>query len=345
MKTIVFLNLAVLPYHVAVFRAIIARGYRLVVYYNAERTTTSYRAPAVEGLTLLRNYDYPDAKALYADAAKYKPECVVTAGWINRDYNRVCRKFRKAGVKTLAVSDTQWRGGRQWLNRLAAPFRHKRWFDYVWAAGILQFDYARHMGFPPSRILMNCFSGDLDTFLTAPIEEKRARYPKRFLYVGRFVGVKGIDVLLKAWDMIADKRGWTLELVGDGPLKETFRRQYPDVIIKDFMSQEELIQEVRQSGCFILVSRFEPWALVLQEFAAAGMPIVCTRQCGAAWHFALNGYNGYTVDAEDAAGTAAAMRRIIGSSDDELVTMSLRSRQLGTAVNPDVVASTLISIL
>lgn len=345
MKTIVFFNLAVMPYHVAVFRALIGKGYQCVVYWWGKAPKTSYRAPAIDGLVQINRFDFDDAHGLYDDAAHWSPVCVVSSGWTDKGYNRACAMFKRGGTPTLAMSDTQWRGGKQWINRLLSPFRHKRYFDYIWAAGILQYDYARKLGFDSSRILLNCFSGDTETFLKVPLERKLSAYPRKFLFVGRFVEVKGIDVMLKAWSKIGDKKGWTLELVGDGPLKETFRKEYPDVIIKDFMPQNELAKEASEAGCFILPSRFEPWALVIQEFTAAALPIICTRQCGASRHFALNGYNGYVVDAEDVDGLAKAMDKIINSSTEQLIKMAERSRQLSQSVTPDFVASTLLSIL
>lgn len=347
MKTIVFLNLHVLAYHVVVFRALIKRGYHCVVYYWEESTRkTGYCVPIIEGLELHDRFDYSTTEELYAQVKAHTPVCLVSNGWSrDKGYNKVCRKFRQTGGITVVVSDTQWRGGKQWANRLLSPFRHRRWFDYIWVAGVPQYEYARKLGFPSASILMNCFSADLENFLSVPVEQKGAEYPKRMLYVGRFVPVKALDVLLAAWGSIVDKRGWTLELVGDGPLKETFRVQYPDVIIKDYMSQADLAKEVAQSGCFLLLSRFEPWALVLQEFAAAGMPIICTRVCGAARHFVLNGYNGYVVDSDDIEAAAAAMRRVMDSTTEQLMTMSRNSRALGKSVTPDLAAATLLSIL
>ncbi|ADY37292.1 glycosyl transferase group 1 [Phocaeicola salanitronis DSM 18170] len=334
-----------MPYHVAVFRAIINKGYQCVVYWWGRAPKTSYRAPKIERLIQVNRFDFSDARSLYQDASKWSPVCVVCNGWMDRGYNSACAMFKRSGIPTLAVSDTQWRGGKQWLNRLFSPFRHKRYFDYIWAAGLLQYDYARKLGYDSSHILLNCFSADTEVFSRVSLDDKRNIYPRRFLYVGRFVEVKGIDTMLKAWESIVDKRGWTLELVGDGPLKETFRRDYPNVIIKDFMPQSDLAIEAANSGCFILPSHFEPWALVIQEFASAAMPIVCTRKCGAAYHFVLNGYNGYVVEADDVAAMVKAMQKIIKATDMELITMSEHSRQLSQAVTPEFVADTLLSIL
>ena len=345
MKTIVFFNLAVMPYHVAVFRALIRKGYRCVVYWWGKAPKTLYRAPKMDGLTQINRFDFDNANTLYQNAAEWSPVCVVCAGWMDKGFNEACVKFKSHDIPTLAMSDTQWRGGKQWINRLMSPFRHKRYFDYIWAAGLLQYDYARKLGFDSRHILLNCFSGDTEVFLQVSLEEKSLVYPKRFLFVGRFVEVKGIDILLTAWNSIKDKKGWSLELIGDGPLKEKYRKDYPDIIIKDFMPQKELVREAANAGCFVLPSRFEPWALVIQEFASAALPVVCTCQCGASRHFVLNGYNGFTVEANDATAMADAMTKIINATDSYLLTMSERSRQLALSVTPDFVADTLLSIL
>lgn len=345
MKTIVFFNLAVMPYHVAVFRALIRKGYQCVVYWWGRAPKTSYRAPKVEGLIQINRFDFTNARVLYQDASKRSPVCIVSAGWADNGYNQVCGMFKRQGIPTLAMSDTQWRGGRQWLNRFMSLFRHKRYFNYIWAAGLLQYDYARKLGFDSHHILLNCFSADTEIFQNVSLHAKRKTYPRRFLFVGRFVEVKGIDTLLHAWNKITDKKGWTLELVGDGPLKEKFKRDYHDIIIKDFMEQKNLAAEAANTGCFILPSRFEPWAMVIQEFADAALPIVCTRQCGASRHFVLNGYNGYTVEADDVQAMTTAMTKIINAADSDLLIMSEHSRHLAQSVTPDFVADTLLSIL
>lgn len=345
MKNIVFFNLAVMPYHVAVFRSLIGKGYRCVVYWWGKFPKTLYRAPEIDELIQINRFDFKDTISLYNAVVKWSPVCVVSSGWKDNGYNQVCKKFKHKGIPTLAVSDTQWRGGRQWINRLISPFCHKMYFDYIWVAGILQYDYARKLGFDSSHILLNCFSGDIDIFLKVPLEEKRNNYPRKFLFVGRFIEVKGIDILLKAWDKIEDKKGWTIELIGDGPLKDYFYKKYPNVSFKDFMTQGELAKEAANAGCFILPSRFEQWALVIQEFASAALPIICTNQCGASRHFVLNGYNGYIVNANDVEGLVIAMEKIINSPIAHLVTMAEHSRKLSQNITPDYVADTLLSIL
>jgi glycosyltransferase involved in cell wall biosynthesis len=83
-----------------------------------------------------------------------------------------------------------------------------------------------------------------------------------------------------------------------------------------------------ESGCLVLPSRFEPWAVVIHEAAAAGLPIVCTSACGASTRFVCDGYNGAIVSPDDPAGLAAGMLRVSGAGDDDRRRMGEGSTRL-----------------
>lgn len=78
-----------MPYHVAVFRALISKGYQCVVYWQECEPKTSYRAPKIKGLIQLDRFDFPDAKSLYQDASKWTPTYVVCSSWRDKGYNAV----------------------------------------------------------------------------------------------------------------------------------------------------------------------------------------------------------------------------------------------------------------
>src|SRR5690606_10461887 len=137
------------------------------------------------------------------------------------------------------------------------------------------------------------------------------------------------DYLINAWEMIPNKKGWTLTLIGAGPLKEKLSAR-KDVIVKDYMEQDLLIKEVENSGCFILPSILEPWAVVIHEFACAGLPIIATNVCGATPYFVIDGYNGASIKPKSIDAIKEAMQMVINSSDKELFSMSLKSRLLGS---------------
>src|SRR5690606_19377804 len=121
----------------------------------------------------------------------------------------------------VAYSDTPWKNTlRQKLNSLVSCFYVKKAFTHLWVSGIRQYDYARKLGFSNDRIILNSLSADVDLFSKTNMELKKQDYPKKFIYIGRFVKIKGLENLLNAWDSINEKEGWTLTIIGAGDLKE-----------------------------------------------------------------------------------------------------------------------------
>jgi len=288
---------------------------------------------------------------LYTDSSKetilntviqFKPDVVVVAGWMIKEYIWVAKKLRSSlDVPIVSYSDTQWYGTiRQKINALISPFHVKKAFSHIWVAGLYQFEYARKLGFKKESIILNSLTADVDLFQKISIESKEKKYPKNFLYIGRFSPEKGLDILVSAWNDISNKKDWTLTLIGDGVLKEKFLNE-DSIIVKDYMNQKELLLEIEKSGCFVLPSIVEPWALVLHEAAVSALPIICTNICGAAVHFVIDNYSGFKVSPNDVSQMKVALERIISMDNKKLLDFSLRSRELGLQITPEISISSL----
>lgn len=346
MKNIVFLSKGIMPYQSIIFKEL--TKYEYMVYIIIERKPVNRLESSYyeshKGITIYELKDFSKKKDLIKKITDLTPQLVLCSGWKNKYYCQVCNILKnKYNIKTVVRSDTQWKGGRQWFNRILSEFRHKKWFSYFLAAGLYQYDYARKLGFSNSQILTPCLTADTNTFLNISIDKKRVTYPKNFLFVGRFVPIKGIEILTSAWNLIEDKKGWTLTCVGEGYLKKNIEKNN-NIIVKDFMSQNDLAKEAENSGCFILPSIEEPWAVVLHEFSAAGLPIIASDVCGATPYFVISGYNGYSFPSKDIKSLALYMNKIINMSNNDLIEMSINSRSLSYKINPDIAVRTLLSL-
>lgn len=284
-------------------------------------------------------------KKLLSKIREIEPGMIVVAGWAVSKFVWVAKKIKKEmGIPVVSYSDTQWMGTyRQRINCMFSPFHIQNTFSHLWVAGIRQYEYARRLGFDEKNIIYNALSCDVELFNKVSPKNKRNCYPRNILYIGRFVPVKGLNMLLEAWKNIENKNGWTLTLVGDGPLKESFGNN-EGVAIKDYMPQEKLIDEMQNAGCFVLPSKFEQWALVIHEAAAAGLPLVVTEDCGAAPHFVIDGYNGYRVGASFK-GIQRGLEKIINSNEETLLKYSDRSKDLANRIRPELGTAELLSIL
>ena len=303
-----------------------------VVHWNHIKLTP-YSPPSIKNVWYYKRTDFQSKQQLVKLALSVNPDIIYVSGWMDKGYLYIAKKFKRTGIPVVSGSDTQWKGNlKQRLATLIFPLTIKRCFTHLWVAGPYQFEYARKLGFNKKEIIFNCLTTDIEIFNKAYFQSKYLKnknYPHRFLFVGRFDNIKGISLLIEAWKEIRNERNdWELCFIGNGPLK-SFLEQQEDVLVKDFMQPNDLINEVLQAGCFILPSIKEPWALVLHEFAAAGLPIICSDACGAAPLFVVPGYNGFIFDSFNTERLIEKMRQIIHLSDETLTKYSINSHLIG----------------
>jgi glycosyltransferase involved in cell wall biosynthesis len=101
------------------------------------------------------------------------------------------------------------------------------------------------------------------------------------LYVGRLVKEKDIHVLIKAYQILKDRKAAIkLVIVGDGPLKGEIARVIPDAILAGFLSGDELSRAYASADIFVFPSTTESFGNVVLEAAASGLPAVVAAEGG-----------------------------------------------------------------
>jgi glycosyltransferase involved in cell wall biosynthesis len=343
---LVFLYAALQPYVIIVFRELVKqKNINIHVVHWDKNNLTPYIPPLIENVFYYGRSRFKNTKELYQLVEKLKPEMVYISGWMDKTYMLVSRKMRKTmSIPIIAASDSQWHGGKQWLNIIISPFFHQKCFSHLQISGIWQYEYARRLGFSPQHILMHNYSADVKAFHAVDIHSKKIEYPKRLLYIGRFAPVKGLKYLIDAWNSIVDRKSWVLTLIGNGPEKDSLVKN-KDIEDIDFMPQEELVHYMQNSGCFILPSIKEPWAVVLHEAAAGGLPILASNICGAVPYFVINNYNGFTFAPGNSFEIKSSIEAIINSNTDTLIEMSYNSRKLSERITPEIVSKTFLGVI
>jgi glycosyltransferase involved in cell wall biosynthesis len=339
----------VMGYTLATIQALSELGAEVHVVHWDHKKITTFELPKVKGVTF-----YPRSQMLFADilnlAFNLSPSLIVVSGWNDKDYLSASKILRKKNFKTVLALDGQWkRSPKQYVARLLGKISwFKNYYSHAWVAGTYQHEYASMLGFDRQDIVVDLYSSDLALFHKAYIENYKSKitnYPHRFLFVGRFESVKGLDILLKAWNIIGEsRRDWELHLVGNGSLKNKMQPTV-GVVVKNFMQPGRLMEEAAYSGCFVLPSRSEPWGVVVHEFAAAGMPLIVSDVVGAASAFLISGLNGFSFKVDDAQALANRMQKIINSSDQQLIAMAEASHNLSHRITPLTSAANLLSII
>lgn len=341
--TILYLYAELMGYQIPVFKEYVKKyNAKVHVVHWDKKKLTPYSPPIINDVSYYNRSDFNKATLLIF-AQKLKPDVVYVSGWMDKDYIKVCSKLKKLGVPIVAGCDTQWRGDlRQKLGSIYFKYFLKKNYSHIWVAGPYQYEYARKLSFKKQEILFNCLSADVDLFYRET-ELKTHYYPHNFLYVGRFEKIKGLELLLETWDKL-DKKDWTLTFIGNGSFKkELIERK--NVIVKDFMQPEELSNEVDKAGCFILPSLYEPWALVIHEFSAGGLPIIASDACGAAPVFITPNYNGFIFKSGNIKDLTEKMEIMINMTDEQLVGFSKNSILKSKNITPEIAAATFISVI
>jgi len=137
-----------------------------------------------------------------------------------------------------------------------------------------------------------------------------------FLFVGRLVPQKGIDVLLEALNLLSRDIPWKLTLAGDGPQWTAIAGQAARLGVADrirflgWCGKEQLQTIYRSADIFVLPSRDEGMSNALLEAMASGLPVVCTDVAGMRDVIAP-GENGMIVPQEDPKALSEALLALI----------------------------------
>lgn len=311
-----------------------------VVHWDNKKLTP-YIPPPIEGVTYYQRSTYNNS-ALKKLVAEIKPDIVYVSGWMDKDYLAICRILRKKDIPIVGGSDTQWRGGvKQTLGALFFRGFLKKTFSHLWVAGPYQFEYARKLGFAKCEIIFNCLSADVNLFKRVA---RKPIVPKKIVFIGRFEKVKGIKNLIAAWEGIEDKNGWELTFIGNGSLR-SFLQMTDNVEVVDFLDPSKLSDKLSEFGILVLPSIKEPWALVIHEAMAAGLPVVATDICGAAPMFILPNYTGWLIKPNNVDNLRDTLRDIMNLSNERLLDLSNNARVRANVITPQLAAASFLSVL
>jgi glycosyltransferase involved in cell wall biosynthesis len=328
----------------ASFSALRDLGVDVLVFHQALDTDAPFDGGSITaGLRTFAWAGAPDAHRLESELTAFVPDALLVSSWHIPAYRRAARRRRGETLRVLCMDNQWWATPKQRLGVGSSRLLIRPVYDAAFLPSERSADFARRLGFTEERIIRGIYSCDHPRF-DAIAEARGADVPERsFTFVGRLVREKGIDVLADGYrlyrQMVAEP--WPLLVSGVGP-QGGLLAGTPGVEMAGFVQPDSVPGLFARSGCLVLPSRFEPWAVVIHEATAAGLPVVCTSVCGAASRLVLDGYNGVVVAPGNATELARALMRIAGSTDAERLAMTTASRSLARQFTPARWASHLL---
>ena len=102
---------------------------------------------------------------------------------------------------------------------------------------------------------------------------------KKVLFVGRLCEQKGLEYLIKTWEIVSRKHNdWTLHMYGEGEQKTMLNHLIQESGLENTVIVHQptlqIMEKYLESSIFLLTSRFEGFGMVLIEAMACGVPVV-----------------------------------------------------------------------
>jgi glycosyltransferase involved in cell wall biosynthesis len=302
------------PYHLARLRALAARlaerGDALIAYEVAgsERTYPWARVEGEEPFAwvtlfadrLLETIDAGECRrAMIVALERHQPDALGIVGYSRPESMAAVGWAKRHGRPTVLMSESQSIDRpRVWWKELIKR-RRVRQFSAALVGGERHRRYLVDLGMPFDRIALGYNAVDNDYYATEAARWKRDPNGRDglpasgyFLSVCRFVAEKNLTRLIEAFGRYRDGAGngpaWDLVLCGDGPGAPEVEAAilasgWSNAIHRPgFLQADRLARWYAHAGAFVLPSLSEPWGLVVNEAAAAELPLLVSDRAGCA---------------------------------------------------------------
>jgi glycosyltransferase involved in cell wall biosynthesis len=271
------------------------------------------------------------SRGVLRELRAFRPDAVGVGGWNQPAFWQALAYCRVRRVPLLVWVESTARDTRSESRPLELAKRAMiRSASGFFVPGRASTEYLRSFGVPDEQVSLAPNAVDAEIFGQADVD-RSGRETCTFLYAGRLDPEKGLDVLLRAFARSPGQ----LVLAGSGS-EEQRLRALADGRVRFLgpLDRDELPALYAQADVFVLPSRSEPWGMVLNEAAAAGLPLVATEGAGAAHDLVEDGVNGFRVPVDDQEALATALRRL---AEDEPFRLAAgtRSRELASRFTPE----------
>ena len=295
---------------------------------------------------------------------RLRPDAVAIAGWGTVDA-RVCLDWCKRNdAKAIVMSETRAVDGRRVWWKEWVKSRIVQRFDAALCGGESHRRYLVQLGMPEGRVALGYNVVDNDFFKSRTADCASFIDGPYFLASNRFVERKNLGRLVEGYKLFqdsvfrtqgAEKTGvWPLVLLGDGELRgeliarcvelglkvaeaenlklNSYKLKTPAegglVFFPGFRQIGELRAIYAGAGAFVHPALEEPWGLVINEAMASGLPVLSSRNVGAAEELVVEGKTGVLFDPGNVNSIAESLFKMFSMSEPARRKMGLEAREM-----------------
>lgn len=245
------------------------------------------------------------------------------------DSVHICQGIRGNGRVSEAQKILRQRKMRQWVVMetvedsgmlgVAKRLEYRRLFTKfrkhirgVLAIGHVTPSWLERCGVDPAAIFPFAYFLKDEDWKDSVVEKTSDKF--RFIFVGRLIELKNVDLLLKALHEVRFKE-FEVEFVGAGHLEANLKTQAADlipgrVIWTGRLPFNRVRERVANADCLVLPSSHDGWGAVVSEALMVGTPVICSDACGAAGVVEMSGVGG-VFPSGDVGALAAQLAQVV----------------------------------
>jgi glycosyltransferase involved in cell wall biosynthesis len=152
--------------------------------------------------------------------------------------------------------------------------------DYILCGSEFVKKSCQYFGIEDAKLMVLPYGANLTKFTSQIQPEARKDIPLKIAFVGNVSYRKGADILLKAWENMADLHS-NVELHFYGNVQIDIEKyNLKNVFFHGFILQDDLIQRLNESHISILPTFFEGSSYAIYQSMALGLAVITTMNCG-----------------------------------------------------------------
>ncbi len=265
-----------------------------------------------------------------------RARAVILGGYNDATRFRLIRWCRRSGVPCFVFADSNIHddratGIKRFVKNIVVGWVVRNVAGLMPCGSAGQKFFERY-GATPDRCFYVPYEPDYDLIRSLPESDvARARTElglpeqrRRLVVCSRLIERKRIDLAIDAFAALAGEYPeWDLVIIGSGPMREALAARVPGaikarVIWTGFLGEQARISAIyRASHVLVCPSDIEPWGVVINEAAAAGLAIVASEVVGAAAELVENGVNGSRFEAGSLAAITRSLRQAMSPGETE----------------------------
>ena len=251
--------------------------------------------------TFLSDFSLPQ-KIKFVRSIRKEHDLVIINGYNNYVFifNFLFNIFSANKKYIAAESDTQLKIPNNIIKRiikyiyLNVIFRNKYVLGFAGGSKTHK-DLFRNYGMKEERIFMIPMMVNNEKYYH---ENKISPHRFTFLFVGRLLDTKNVDVLCERFLSACSDKYSELIIVGGGPNLEVYKRKYNNekILFKGSVFGDSLLRLYHNSSVFVFPSSVESWGLVVNEAMSSSLSIIAHKEVGSVHDLIINKETGFVID-------------------------------------------------